>query len=152
MRSRFHSCRREGPTAPSCGSAAFRPTASCPSHSWRRTSCGCTVTTSAYQCARSAGARSTCFACCRRWPGQHASPPASVSAFPYAQEHWMDPDIVLEWDWLNDQLRHTLNPLYYTPMGAFIRNVPWVHPAFQVLQVLGTSLLLGTVCMLDLRL
>ena len=64
----------------------------------------------------------------------------------------MSPDIVLEWDWLNDQLRHTLNPLYYTPMGAFIRNVPWMHPMFQVLQVLGTSLLLGAVCVLDLRL
>ena len=64
----------------------------------------------------------------------------------------MDPDIVLGWDWLNDQLRHTLNPLYYTPMGAFIRGVPGVHAAFDVLQVLGTSLLLGSVCVLDLRL
>ena len=64
----------------------------------------------------------------------------------------MGADIVLEWDWLNDQLRHTLNPLYYTPMGAFIRNVPWMHPMFQLLQVLGTSLLLGSVGVLDLRL
>jgi hypothetical protein len=64
----------------------------------------------------------------------------------------MAPDIVLEWDWLNDQLRHTLNPLYYTPMGAFIRGVPWAHAAFEVLQVLGTSLLLGAISVLDLRL
>jgi hypothetical protein len=64
----------------------------------------------------------------------------------------MDPDIVLAWDWLNDQLRHILNPLYYTPMGAFIRNVPWMHPTFEILQVLGVSLLLGAVTVLDLRL
>ena len=64
----------------------------------------------------------------------------------------MGPDVVLAWDWLNDQLRHTLNPLYYTPMGAFIRNVPWAHPAFEFLQVLGTSLLLVAISVLDLRL
>jgi hypothetical protein len=64
----------------------------------------------------------------------------------------MNPDIVLQWDWLNDQLRHTLNGLYYTPMGAFVRNVPWTHPTFELLQVLGTSLLIGAICVLDLRL
>jgi hypothetical protein len=64
----------------------------------------------------------------------------------------MDPDIVLQWDWLNDQLRHTLNSLYYTPMGAFIRGVPGMRPAFDVLQVLGTSLLIGAIAVLDLRL
>ena len=64
----------------------------------------------------------------------------------------MSPDIVLEWDWLNDQLRHTLHTLYYTPMGTFMRSVPWMRAAFDFLQVLGMSLLLGAICVLDLRL
>jgi hypothetical protein len=60
--------------------------------------------------------------------------------------------MLMEWDWLNDQLRHTLNGLYYTPMGMFIRNVPGARAAIDFLHVLGTSMLLGAICIADLRL
>jgi hypothetical protein len=60
--------------------------------------------------------------------------------------------MLMEWDWLNDQLRHTLNGLYYTPMGMFIRGVPGARAAIEFLHVLGTSMLLSAICVVDLRL
>ena len=60
--------------------------------------------------------------------------------------------MLMEWDWLNDQLRHTLNTLYYTPMGMFIRDLPGARAAIDFLHVLGTSMLLGAICVVDLRL
>ena len=60
--------------------------------------------------------------------------------------------MLMEWDWLNDQLRHLLNPLYYTPMGAFMRTSRWAWPAFESLHFIGMSLLIGTIGMFDLRL
>ena len=59
---------------------------------------------------------------------------------------------LMHWDWLNDQLRHLLNPLYYTPMGEFTRNSRWAWPIFESLHFLGLSLLIGTIGMFDLRL
>lgn len=60
--------------------------------------------------------------------------------------------IVLEWDWLNDQLRAVLNTLYYTPMGEFMRTSTWAWPLFESLHFMGMSLLAGTIVMFDLRL
>jgi hypothetical protein len=60
--------------------------------------------------------------------------------------------MLMEWDWLNDQLRHTLNPLYYTPMGVFMREARWAWPAFESLHFIGMSLLMGTIGVFDLRL
>jgi hypothetical protein len=59
---------------------------------------------------------------------------------------------IMEWDWLNDQLRHWLNPLYYTPMGEFMRNSTWAWPTFESLHFIGMSLLIGTIGVFDLRL
>ena len=59
---------------------------------------------------------------------------------------------IMEWDWLNDQLRHLLNPLYYTPMGEFMRNSTWAWPTFESLHFIGMSLLIGTIGVFDLRL
>src|SRR5688500_4106379 len=60
--------------------------------------------------------------------------------------------IVMEWDWLNDQLRAVLNTLYYTPMGEFMRTSTWAWPLFESLHFMGMSLLAGTIVMFDLRL
>ena len=59
---------------------------------------------------------------------------------------------IMEWDWLNDQLRHLLNPLYYTPMGVFMRTSTWAWPTFESLHFIGMSLLIGTIGVFDLRL
>jgi hypothetical protein len=59
---------------------------------------------------------------------------------------------IMEWDWLNDQLRHALNPLYYTPMGVFMRESTWAWPTFESLHFIGMSLLAGTIVVFDLRL
>ena len=59
---------------------------------------------------------------------------------------------IMEWDWLNDQLRHLLNPLYYTPMGALLRDSRWAWPIFESLHFIGMSLLGGTILVFDLRL
>jgi hypothetical protein len=58
----------------------------------------------------------------------------------------------MAWDWLNDQLRHALNPLYHTWMGAFMRDSRWAWPTFESLHFLGMSLLIGTIGIFDLRL
>jgi hypothetical protein len=60
--------------------------------------------------------------------------------------------MLMEWDWLNDQLRHLLNPLYWTPMGEFMRNSSWAWPTFESLHFMGMSLLIGTIGVFDLRL
>lgn len=60
--------------------------------------------------------------------------------------------LVMEWDWLNDQLRAVLNTLYYTPIGEFMRNSTWAWPIFESLHFIGMSLLAGTIVMFDLRL
>lgn len=60
--------------------------------------------------------------------------------------------MLMEWDWLNDQLRPLLNPLYYTPMGAFMRESRWAWPVFESLHFIGMSLLVGTIGLFDLRL
>lgn len=60
--------------------------------------------------------------------------------------------MLMQWDWLNDQLRHTLNPLYYTPMGVFMRSSTWAWPTFESLHFIGMSLLIGTIGVFDLRL
>ena len=57
---------------------------------------------------------------------------------------------LMHWDWLNDQLRHLLNPLYYTPMGEFMRSSRWAWPTFESLHFIGLSLLIGTIGMFDL--
>ena len=62
---------------------------------------------------------------------------------------WMS---VMHWDWLNDHLRALLNPLYYTPMGEFLRTSTWAWPVFESLHFTGMSLLAGTIVMFDLRL
>ena len=62
---------------------------------------------------------------------------------------WMS---VMQWDWLNDQLRSVLNTLYYTPMGEFMRTSTWGWPLFESLHFTGMSLLAGTIVMFDLRL
>ncbi len=59
---------------------------------------------------------------------------------------------IMEWDWLNDQLRHALNPLYYTAIGQFMRDSMWAWPAFESLHFIGMSLLAGTIVLFDLRL
>jgi hypothetical protein len=59
---------------------------------------------------------------------------------------------IMEWDWLNDQLRHLLKPLYSTPMGEFMRTSTWAWPTFESLHFIGMSLLAGTIVMFDLRL
>ena len=60
--------------------------------------------------------------------------------------------LIMEWDWLNDQLRALLNPLYYTPMGEFMRSYMWAWPMAESLHFIGMSLLAGTIVMFDLRL
>ena len=59
---------------------------------------------------------------------------------------------IMAWDTLNDWLRHALNPLYYTPMGEFMRSSQWAWPTFESLHFIGMSLLIGTIGMFDLRL
>ena len=59
---------------------------------------------------------------------------------------------MMEWDWLNDQLRHALNPLHYTPMGAFVRDVRWAGPAFTALHAVTMPLLALAIAAADLRL
>ena len=60
--------------------------------------------------------------------------------------------MLMEWDWLNDQLRPLLNILYYTPMGEFMRASSWAWPVFESLHFIGMSLLIGTIGVFDLRL
>lgn len=60
--------------------------------------------------------------------------------------------LIMQWDWLNDQLRHLLNPLYYTPIGVFMRESRWAWPIFESLHFTGMSLLVGTIGVFDLRL
>lgn len=60
--------------------------------------------------------------------------------------------LIMRWDWLNDQLRHLLNPLYYTAMGEFMRDSAWAWPVFESLHFTGMSLLIGTIGIFDLRL
>lgn len=67
----------------------------------------------------------------------------------WAYDLWMS---VMDWDWLNDQLRAVLNTLYYTPMGEFMRSSTWAWPVFESLHFTGMSLLAGTIVMFDLRL
>ena len=59
---------------------------------------------------------------------------------------------IMEWDWLNDQFRHWLNPLYHTPIGEFMRDSMWAWPIFESLHFMGMSLLAGTIVIFDLRL
>jgi hypothetical protein len=59
---------------------------------------------------------------------------------------------IMEWDWLNDQLRALLNPLYYTTIGDFMRTSTWAWPIFESLHFMGMSLLAGTIVVFDLRL
>jgi predicted benzoate:H+ symporter BenE len=59
---------------------------------------------------------------------------------------------IMEWDWLNDQLRHLLNLLYSTPMGEFMRTSTWAWPTFESLHFIGMSLPAGTIVVFDLRL
>lgn len=67
----------------------------------------------------------------------------------WAYDVWMS---VMQWDWLNDQMRAVLNTLYYTPMGEFMRTSTWAWPVFESLHFMGMSLLAGTIVMFDLRL
>jgi hypothetical protein len=59
---------------------------------------------------------------------------------------------IMAWDWLNDQLRPLLNPLFHTWMGEYMRNSRWAWPVFESLHFLGMSLLAGTIVLFDLRL
>lgn len=59
---------------------------------------------------------------------------------------------IMAWDWLNDQLRHALNPLYHTWIGDYMRTSRWAWPTFESLHFLGMSLLIGTIGVFDLRL
>ena len=72
---------------------------------------------------------------------------AAVNQFIY--DIWMS---VMKWDWLNDQLRALLNPLYHTPMGDFLRTSTWAWPVFESLHFMGMSMLAGTIVMFALRL
>jgi len=59
---------------------------------------------------------------------------------------------IMEWDWLNDQLRQVLNPLYHTAVGQFMRESTWAWPMFESLHFIGMSVLAGTIVVFDLRL
>jgi hypothetical protein len=60
--------------------------------------------------------------------------------------------LIMRWDWLNDQLRHALNPLYHTAIGAFMRDSAWAWPIFESIHFTGMALLAGTIVVFDLRL
>ena len=59
---------------------------------------------------------------------------------------------IMALDTLNDWLRHTLNPLYRTAIGEFMRSSKYAWPFFESLHFLGMSLLIGTIGTFDLRL
>lgn len=60
--------------------------------------------------------------------------------------------MLMDWPWLNDHLRATLNWLYYTQYGIFMRDARWAWPAWESMHFIGMSLLAGTIVMFDLRL
>ena len=60
--------------------------------------------------------------------------------------------MLMRWVWLNDHLRASLNTLYWTPIGEFMRTSTWAWPAFESLHFMGMSLLIGTIGVFDLRL
>ena len=59
---------------------------------------------------------------------------------------------IMALDTLNDWLRHTLNPLYRTAIGEFMRSSKYAWPTFESLHFLGMSLVIGTIGIFDLRL
>ncbi len=53
---------------------------------------------------------------------------------------------------MEEELRSLVTLLYYTPVGAFMRESRWAWPIFESLHFLGMSLLIGTIGVFDLRL
>ena len=53
---------------------------------------------------------------------------------------------------MEEELRSLVTFLYYTRIGAFMRESRWAWPIFESLHFLGMSLLIGTIGVFDLRL
>jgi hypothetical protein len=55
--------------------------------------------------------------------------------------------------WLmEEELRSLVTALYYTPIGAFMRESRWAWPVLESLHFMGMTLLIGTIGVFDLRL